>query len=140
MTDPKPTETVVPAITAPAQVKTKAKRAPTEYNNFCAETLKTLSSFPPKERLTECGRLWKLQQAGKPKTDTTTTTTSSTTETVAEARASTASSVQSDKKDVVTSSEPKTKKAPAEKKSPTEKSAPVKKQAMPKKEQSVSAH
>jgi hypothetical protein len=139
MTDPKPTETVVPAITAPAQVKTKAKRAPTEYNNFCAETLKTLSSFPPKERLTECGRLWKLQQAGKPKTDTT-TTTSSTTETVAEARASTASSVQSDKKDVVTSSEPKTKKAPAEKKSPTEKSAPVKKQAMPKKEQSVSAH
>jgi len=138
MTDPKPTETVVPAITAPAQVKTKAKRAPTEYNNFCAETLKTLSSFPPKERLTECGRLWKLQQAGKPKTDT--TTTSSTTETVSASRASTASSVQSDKKDAVSSSEPKTKKAPAEKKSPTEKSDPVKKQAMPKKEQSVSAH
>lgn len=139
MTDPKPTETVVPAITTPAQVKIKTKRAPTEYNNFCAETLKTLSSFPPKERLTECGRLWKLHQAGKPKTDTT-TTTSSTTETVSASRASTASSVQSDKKDAVSSSEPKTKKAPAEKKSPTEKSDPVKKQAMPKKEQSVSAH
>ena len=138
MTDPKPTETVVPAITTPAQVKIKTKRAPTEYNNFCAETLKTLSSFPPKERLTECGRLWKLHQAGKPKTDT--TTTSSTTETVSASRASTASSVQSDKKDAVSSSEPKTKKAPAEKKSPTEKSDPVKKQAMPKKEQSVSAH
>jgi len=136
MTDTSPTETVVTATTAPEQVKTKAKRAPTEYNNFCAETLKTLSSFPPKERLTECGRLWKLQQAGKPKTTTATTTTSTTTT----APASTASSVQSDKKDAVTSSEPKAKKAPAEKKSPTEKSAPVKKQAMPKKEQSVAAH
>ena len=135
MTDTSPTETVVTATTAPEQVKTKAKRAPTEYNNFCAETLKTLSSFPPKERLTECGRLWKLQQAGKPKTTATTTTSTTTT-----APASTASSVQSDKKDAVTSSEPKAKKAPAEKKSPTEKSAPVKKQAMPKKEQSVAAH
>ena len=138
MTDTSPTETVVAATTAPEQVKTKAKRAPTEYNNFCAETLKTLSSFPPKERLTECGRLWKLQQAGKPKT--TTATTATTTSTTTTAPASTASSVQSDKKDAVTSSEPKAKKAPAEKKSPTEKSAPVKKQAMPKKEQSVAAH
>ena len=52
-----------PTPTLPEAVKTKTKRAPTEYNIFCAETLKTLSGFPPKERLTECGRLWKLKQS-----------------------------------------------------------------------------
>ena len=56
-----------PTPALPEQVKTKTKRAPTEYNNFCAETLKTLSGVPPKERLTECGRLWKLKQAGSGK-------------------------------------------------------------------------
>ena len=61
------TDTSVIDSFGPEPVKTKVKRAPTEYNKFCAETLKTLSSFPPKERLTECGRLWKIQQTEKGK-------------------------------------------------------------------------
>ena len=112
-----------PTPAVPEQAKTKTKRAPTQYNIFCAETLKTLSGVAPKERLTECGRLWKLKQAESGK--------------VALAPVPSPSAKVDAKDDASTSAEKvvvastKAKKEPAVKKEPSAKA---------KKEQSVAAH
>jgi len=120
-----------PTPAVPEQVKTKTKRAPTEYNNFCAETLKTLSGVPPKERLTECGRLWKLKQAESGKVVATPTPSA---QVDAKDDASTSTSAE---KVVVAST--KAKKEPAVKKEPSEK-AKKEPSTKAKKEQSVAAH
>jgi hypothetical protein len=114
-----------PTPAVPEQVKTKPKRAPTEYNNFCAETLKTLSGVPPKERLTECGRLWKLKQAESGK--------------VAPAPPTSAQVEATDDASTSTSAE---KVVVASTKAKKEPSAKAKKEpsAKAKKEQSVAAH
>ena len=110
-----------PTPAVPEQAKTKTKRAPTQYNIFCAETLKTLSGVAPKERLTECGRLWKLKQAESGKV---VATPSPSAQVDAKDDASTSA-----EKVVVAST--KAKKEPAVKKEPSTKA---------KKEQSVAAH
>jgi len=122
-----------PTPAVPEQVKTKTKRAPTEYNNFCAETLKTLSGVPPKERLTECGRLWKLKQAESGKV---VATPSPSAQVDAKDDASTSTSTSAEK--VVVAST-KAKKEPAVKKEPSEK-AKKEPSTKAKKEQSVAAH
>lgn len=108
-----------PTPAVPETVKTKTKRAPTEYNNFCAETLKTLSGVPPKERLAECGRLWKLKQVESGKV----------------APATSTSAPVDAKDDASTSAEKVVLHSTKAKKEPA-----VKKEPSTKKEQSVSAH
>ena len=118
------------AVPEPEQVKTKTKRAPTEYNKFCAETLKTLSGFPPKERLTECGRLWKLKQAGSDKVVATPATSAPVESKDSASAEKVVVPSEKAKKEPATKKEPseKAKKEPAVKKEPSEKA---------KKEQSV---
>ena len=120
-----------PTPAVPEQVKTKPKRAPTQYNLFCAETLKTLSGVPPKERLTECGRLWKLKQAESGKVVATPTPSA---QVDAKDDASTSTSTE---KVVVASTNAKTE--PAVKKEPSTK-AKKEPSTKAKKEQSVAAH
>uniref|UniRef100_A0A6C0HPB9 HMG box domain-containing protein n=1 Tax=viral metagenome TaxID=1070528 RepID=A0A6C0HPB9_9ZZZZ len=128
MTEP---SALPPTSAVPEQVKIKTKRAPTEYNNFCAETLKTLSGVPPKERLTECGRLWKLRQVESGKVAPATSTSAP-----VDAKDDASTSAE---KVVVAST--KAKKEPSEKakKEPSEK-AKKEPSTKAKKEQSVAAH
>lgn len=49
------------------EVKEKVKREPTPYNNFLKETMPKLkdNGMNVREKMTECGRLWKLEKEGK---------------------------------------------------------------------------